>query len=119
KNPSSTQPKVLQSRRSISTSSPPTTHLQHAEEFVVTADATRSLDASESAEVQGIQPNIADAQKVLDQIIEENEIAKKHSLDIPFDGTLLDDSDKQTKDDEPTPESLIDTESEIKFVKSF
>ncbi|GJX06691.1 hypothetical protein Tco_0194623 [Tanacetum coccineum] len=57
--------------------------------------------------------------QVLDQIIEENEIAEKHSLDIPFDGTLLDDSDKQTKDDEPTPESPFDTESEIKFVKSF
>ncbi|GKE01141.1 hypothetical protein Tco_1389124, partial [Tanacetum coccineum] len=119
KNPSSTQPMVLQSSRSISTSSPLTTHLQHAEEFVVTADATKSLDASESAEVQGNQPNTADAEKVLDQIVKEKEIAREHSLDIPLVGTLLDDTDKQTKDDEPTPESPFDIESEIKFIKSF
>ncbi|GJX30786.1 hypothetical protein Tco_0240641 [Tanacetum coccineum] len=75
KNPSSTQPMVLRSSRSISTSSPPTTHLQHVEEFVVTADATKN------------------------QIVEEKEIAGEHSLDIPSDGTLLDDSDKQTNDD--------------------
>ncbi|GKA52398.1 hypothetical protein Tco_0745713 [Tanacetum coccineum] len=141
KNPSSTQPKVLQSSRSISTSSPPTTHLQHAEEFVVTADATRR----ESGEVKGyprpirvyvsalIFPNLLytlclhsgdDTERlitpdVLDQIVEEKEVTRKHSLDIPFDGTLLDDSNKQTKDDEPTPESPFDTESEIKFIKSF
>ncbi|GJU04039.1 retrovirus-related pol polyprotein from transposon TNT 1-94 [Tanacetum coccineum] len=119
KNPSSTQPMVLQSSRSISTSSPLTTHLQHAEEFVVTADATKSLDASKSAEVQGNQPNTADAEKVLDQIVKEKEIAGEHSLDIPIVRTLLDDTDKQTKDDELTLESPFDIESEIKFIKSF
>ncbi|GJX48583.1 hypothetical protein Tco_0273773 [Tanacetum coccineum] len=89
--PSSSQPKVLQPSRNISTSSPPTTHLQHAEEFVVITDATKSLDASEPAEV-------------LDQIVEEKEIAKEHPLVIPSDGVL---------------ESPYDTESEIKFIKSF
>ncbi|GJW17669.1 retrovirus-related pol polyprotein from transposon TNT 1-94 [Tanacetum coccineum] len=113
KNPSLTQPMVLRSSRSISTFSPPTTHLQHAEEFVVTDDATKSLDASESADEQGNQPNTADAEKVLDQIVEEKEIAGEYSLDIPSDGTLLDDSNKQTKDDEPTPKSPFDTASEI------
>ncbi|GJV02139.1 hypothetical protein Tco_1335708 [Tanacetum coccineum] len=109
---------VLRSSRSISTSSPPTTHVQHAKEFVVTADATKSLDASESVEEQGNQPNTTNVEKVLDKIIEEKEIAWEHSLDIPSNGTLLDDSDKQTKDDKPTPESPFDTESEIKFIKS-
>nr|GEX41208.1 retrovirus-related Pol polyprotein from transposon TNT 1-94 [Tanacetum cinerariifolium] len=61
--------------KSISTSSPPTTHLQHAEEFVV-----------------------------LDQIVEEKEIAKEHPLVIPSD---------------EVSESPYDTESEIKFIKSF
>ncbi|GJR56918.1 retrovirus-related pol polyprotein from transposon TNT 1-94 [Tanacetum coccineum] len=97
---------------SISTSSLPTNHLQHAKEFVVTSDATKSLDASESAKVQGNQPHTADAKKVLHQIVEE-EIAREHSLDIPTVGTLLDNFDNKTKDDEPTPESLFDTESEI------
>nr|GEZ17462.1 hypothetical protein [Tanacetum cinerariifolium] len=119
KNPSSTQPMVLRSSMSISTSSPPTTHLQHAKEFVVTADVTKSLDTSESAEEKGNKPNTTDAKKVLDQIIEEKENVGEHSLAIPSDGTFLDDSDKQTKDDELTPESPFDTESEIKFIKSF
>ncbi|GJT35479.1 hypothetical protein Tco_0925898 [Tanacetum coccineum] len=48
--------------KGISTSSPPTTRLQHAEEFVITADATKSLDASKSVEVQGIQPNTVDVE---------------------------------------------------------
>ncbi|GJZ92868.1 hypothetical protein Tco_0664933 [Tanacetum coccineum] len=99
---------VLQSSRSISTSSPLTTHLQHAEEFVITANATKSLDASKSAEVQGNQPNTDDVEK-------EKEIAGEHSLDIPIVGTLLDDTDKQTNNDELTPESPFDTELEINF----
>ncbi|GJT67576.1 hypothetical protein Tco_1019056 [Tanacetum coccineum] len=120
KTPSSTQPMVLRSSRSISTFSPPTTHLQHAEEFVVTDDETKSLDASESADEQGNQPNTAPYPlECLNQIVEEKEIAGEYSLDIPSDGTLLDDSNKQTKDDEPTPESPFDTASEIKFIKSF
>nr|GEV72729.1 uncharacterized mitochondrial protein AtMg00810-like [Tanacetum cinerariifolium] len=98
KTPSSTQPMVLQSSKSILTSSPPTTHLRHAEELVVIADANKSLNASKSAETQGNQPNTTDAKK--------KEIIREHSLDIP-------------KDDEPKPESPFDTELEIKFIKSF
>ncbi|GKG20860.1 hypothetical protein Tco_0380661, partial [Tanacetum coccineum] len=45
-------------------SSTQATFLQPAKEFMVTADATKSLDASESSEVQGNQPNTADAAKV-------------------------------------------------------
>ncbi|GKE40856.1 hypothetical protein Tco_1464261 [Tanacetum coccineum] len=66
---------------------------QHAEVTVATADATQSLEASESAEEQ-----------VLDQIVEEKEIAEEHPLVIPTDGES---------------ESPYDTESEIKFIKSF
>nr|GEY96217.1 hypothetical protein [Tanacetum cinerariifolium] len=69
----------------------------HAEEFVVIAHVTKSLDASESAEAQGIQPSIAKTKK-------EHEIAKEHPLVIPSDDVS---------------ESPYDTESEIKFIKSF
>ncbi|GKC44512.1 hypothetical protein Tco_1062234 [Tanacetum coccineum] len=48
----------------IQPSSTHATHIQRVEDFVVTADATKSLDASESAEVQGNQPETADAAKV-------------------------------------------------------
>nr|GFA52361.1 hypothetical protein [Tanacetum cinerariifolium] len=64
KKPTLTQPMVLRSSKSISTSSLPTTHPQHAKKFVITADATKSLYAFESVEVQGNQTNIADAEKV-------------------------------------------------------
>nr|GEZ98962.1 retrovirus-related Pol polyprotein from transposon TNT 1-94 [Tanacetum cinerariifolium] len=92
---SSSQPKVLQSSMSILTSSPPTTYIQHTEEFVVTDYATKSLDASKLAEAQGIQPSTAETKK---------EIAKEHPIVIPSD---------------EMSESLYDTESEINFIKSF
>nr|GEV87301.1 hypothetical protein [Tanacetum cinerariifolium] len=79
------QPKVLQSSMSILTFSPPTTYIQHTEEFVVTAYATKSLDASKSVEAQGIQPSSAKTKKVLDQIVKEQEIAKEHPIVIPSD----------------------------------
>ncbi|GJV13077.1 hypothetical protein Tco_1354618 [Tanacetum coccineum] len=44
---------------------------QHAEVTVATADATKSLVASELAEEQVNQPSAAEAEKVLDQNIEE------------------------------------------------
>ncbi|GJS60647.1 hypothetical protein Tco_0655431 [Tanacetum coccineum] len=62
--PSSNQLEVLKSSRISMSSSTQATHLQPAEEFVVTADATKSLDASESVEVQGNQPKATDAAKV-------------------------------------------------------
>ncbi|GJT24651.1 retrovirus-related pol polyprotein from transposon TNT 1-94 [Tanacetum coccineum] len=40
---------------------------QHAEVTVATADATKSLEASDSVEEQGNQPTAAEAEKVLDQ----------------------------------------------------
>ncbi|GKC71627.1 hypothetical protein Tco_1117510 [Tanacetum coccineum] len=44
---------------------------QHAEVKVATADATQSLEASESAEEQVNQPRAAEAKMVLDQKVEE------------------------------------------------
>ncbi|GJW82356.1 hypothetical protein Tco_0146331 [Tanacetum coccineum] len=46
------------------------TETQHAEVTVATADATQSLEASESAEEQVNQPTAAEAEKVLDQKVE-------------------------------------------------
>ncbi|GJZ74074.1 hypothetical protein Tco_0638220 [Tanacetum coccineum] len=65
---------------------------QHAEVTVATADATKSLEASELAEEQGNQPSTAEAVKVLDQNVEEDkdvefvdmeEVAEEQSLEIP------------------------------------
>ncbi|GKD82188.1 hypothetical protein Tco_1349027 [Tanacetum coccineum] len=70
KNPSSSQPKTL---KIIRESSPlkQVADTQHAEEPVVTADTTRSVDAFESAEVLGNRPKPTDAAKVHEKIIEE------------------------------------------------
>ncbi|GJX38635.1 hypothetical protein Tco_0251938 [Tanacetum coccineum] len=71
------------------------THLQPAEEFVVTTDETKSLDVSESAGAQENQNETAEAEKLLDEV------------------------DKQNSTVQHTQESPFDTESEILFVKSF
>ncbi|GJU40063.1 hypothetical protein Tco_1193020 [Tanacetum coccineum] len=73
------QPKAPTAKRPRKKKNPSSTQPMHVEEFVDTADATKSLDASESIEEQGNQPNIVDAEKVLDQIVEEKEIAEEHS----------------------------------------
>ncbi|GJV36048.1 hypothetical protein Tco_1408525 [Tanacetum coccineum] len=44
---------------------------QHVEKPATTADATKGLDASESAEEQGNQPKTADAGKVQENIVDE------------------------------------------------
>ncbi|GKA72514.1 hypothetical protein Tco_0778730 [Tanacetum coccineum] len=93
--------------------------LTQPEEFMVTADATKGLDASESAEVQGNQPETADATKVLDQNIIEEEDVGVRSLEEPTFEQLMDEVDKQSKVAQEEPESPYDTESEIKIVKSF
>nr|GEU53177.1 hypothetical protein [Tanacetum cinerariifolium] len=54
---------------------------QHAEEPVTTADATKSLDASESAEEQGNQPKTADSKKVLENIVDEAKHTVKEKKD--------------------------------------
>ncbi|GKB41988.1 hypothetical protein Tco_0886930, partial [Tanacetum coccineum] len=63
-------------------------NVQHpAEKPVATADATQSIDVSESAEKLGNQPKPADAEKVQETIIEE-EVRKfgiKYLGDVPLD----------------------------------
>ncbi|GKE84108.1 hypothetical protein Tco_1557850, partial [Tanacetum coccineum] len=47
----------------IDSSSTQATHLQYAEKLVVLVDSNKCLDASESAEEQGNQPNTVDVEK--------------------------------------------------------
>ncbi|GJU58297.1 retrovirus-related pol polyprotein from transposon TNT 1-94 [Tanacetum coccineum] len=97
--PSLTQPKVSPTNR-IETSSPsPATHPQSTEEFVATADPPRCLEASELAE--------------------EKKDVGAHSLEVPTFEQLMDEVNKQNKSMSETPESPYDTESGIKFIKSF
>ncbi|GJX36478.1 hypothetical protein Tco_0248035 [Tanacetum coccineum] len=87
--PSSTQPKALESIRESS----PTTQVaetQPAEETVATADATKSLDASELAEEQVNQPKTAEAEKVLDQNNQEE--VKESGLESMGDPRQPDDA---------------------------
>ncbi|GJV68593.1 hypothetical protein Tco_1484102 [Tanacetum coccineum] len=132
---------------SLKSSSTQATHPQHTKEFVVYADATKSLDASESAEVQGNQPETADATKddtkrlimpdvdfknsrlcwIILFVHESRPLYKNKTLwrkrtlgySLWTFGQLMDKVDKQNKVAQETPESLYDTESEIKIVKSF
>ncbi|GJR37455.1 retrovirus-related pol polyprotein from transposon TNT 1-94 [Tanacetum coccineum] len=75
-----------------------------AKEFVVTADATKSLYACESAEVQGNQPETADSEKA--------------TLD-PLECLTMDEKTNKTRVAQEEPESPYDKELEIKIVKSF
>ncbi|GJZ82555.1 hypothetical protein Tco_0647728 [Tanacetum coccineum] len=102
------------------------TKTQHAEVTVATADATKSLKASELAKEQGNQPSTVEAKKVLDQNVEKDdefmameEVAEEQSLEIPTVEQLLDEANKLNKAVQETLESPYDTESEIKVVKSF
>ncbi|GJY89982.1 hypothetical protein Tco_0505178 [Tanacetum coccineum] len=113
--PSSTQPKVSNDSREIN---PPSTntHLQATEELVVTDVPTQSLEASVTVEVQDNQLKAADTPKVLEKIVEKEEVVEEQTLEIPTVAQLLDEVNKAAQE---TPESLCDTKSEIKVVKSF
>ncbi|GKE33552.1 hypothetical protein Tco_1452874 [Tanacetum coccineum] len=65
---------------------------QPAEKIVATADATKSLDTSESAEEQVNQRKTIEAEKIMDESDQKNKAAEK-------------------------PKSPFDTESEIKIIK--
>ncbi|GJZ32052.1 hypothetical protein Tco_0577488 [Tanacetum coccineum] len=71
------------------------TETQHAEVTVATADATKSLVASELAEEQINQPSAAEAEKIMDEV------------------------DSKTQGAQENAESPYDTESEIKTIKSY
>ncbi|GJX02546.1 hypothetical protein Tco_0186459 [Tanacetum coccineum] len=75
---------------------------RHAEGTEVTTDTTKSLDASMSVEEQENQPQTADTAKEQDNVVTEE-------INMGDDGTEFDTAD----------ENPFDTESEIKFVKSY
>ncbi|GJS27319.1 hypothetical protein Tco_0487939 [Tanacetum coccineum] len=122
--PSSTQLEVLKSSRIVKSSSTQATHLQPAEEFVVTVDATKSLDAFKSGEVQGNQLGTADAKKIIpsvreirslyelyslrlrDQNIREEEDAGVHSLEEPIFKQLMDEVDKLKEEGDASDSDL-------------
>ncbi|GJZ52597.1 hypothetical protein Tco_0607112 [Tanacetum coccineum] len=95
------------------------TETQHAEVIMATADATKSLEASELAEEQVNQPLAAKTKKEPEKIVQMEKEAEEQSLVIPTIEQLLDEVDKQNKAIQETLESLYDRESEIKVVKSY
>nr|GEV08386.1 retrovirus-related Pol polyprotein from transposon TNT 1-94 [Tanacetum cinerariifolium] len=97
--PSSSQPKSPRKVR-ITLLNKQVAETQHAEVKVATADATKSLEASELAEEQGNQPSTAKAEKFMhepEKIVEMKEDAVDHSMEIPTVEQLLDEVDKQIK----------------------
>ncbi|GJV93420.1 hypothetical protein Tco_1541233 [Tanacetum coccineum] len=62
---------------------PQVTDTQLAEELATTVDATQSIDASESVEEPGNQPELTDAEKVHKHIVEEE--ADKEGYESPYD----------------------------------
>ncbi|GKC77664.1 hypothetical protein Tco_1128438, partial [Tanacetum coccineum] len=119
KRSSLTQPEVSKSSRILESFSSQATHLQPAKDFVVIADTTKGLYASESAEVQGNQPKAAEAKKVLDPIVEEVKDAGLESMrDVTFE-QIMDACDQQQKAAQEKDESPYDIESEIRIIKSY
>ncbi|GJR59341.1 hypothetical protein Tco_1501503 [Tanacetum coccineum] len=104
------------------------TGTQHTKVTMTTTDATKSLVAFEFAGEQVNQPLTAEAEKVLDQNVDEqvkdaefvamDEVAEEQSLEIPIVVQLLDEANKLNKVVQETSKSPYDTESEIKVVKS-
>ncbi|GJR80408.1 hypothetical protein Tco_0151193 [Tanacetum coccineum] len=105
-NPPSSKPKTS---KIVKESSPSKQVIdtQHAKELVTTADATKGLDASESAEEQENQPKTIDAEKKEDDD-EFTDSGIKSLGNVTF---------KEMYGN--TKESPYDTESEIKVVKRF
>ncbi|GJS72908.1 retrovirus-related pol polyprotein from transposon TNT 1-94 [Tanacetum coccineum] len=96
----------IANKSSSETSVQPT---QPAEEPVATTDATQSLDTSVSAEEQVLDQNIKE---------EVKDAGLKSIGDVTFE-QIMDEIDQKNKATQELPESPYDTESEIKFIKSF
>ncbi|GKB34254.1 retrovirus-related pol polyprotein from transposon TNT 1-94, partial [Tanacetum coccineum] len=122
KTPPSSKPKTSKLVRDV----PPKKQVagtQPADVPVATADTTKCLDASESAEEQGNQLKHADAEKFMqiqEQIVEME--VKSYGLismgDVTFEHAT-DEYEKKQSDDVERSESPYDTKSEIKVVKRF
>nr|GEZ69577.1 hypothetical protein [Tanacetum cinerariifolium] len=91
----------------------------HAEVTVATADATKSLVASELAKKQVNQPSAAEAEKVVDKNIIKEKNVRVHSMEEPTFEQLMDKIDKLKEAAQEKPESPYDTESEINIIKSY
>ncbi|GJS62177.1 retrovirus-related pol polyprotein from transposon TNT 1-94 [Tanacetum coccineum] len=98
----------------------PVTEAQHAEVTVVTADATKSLVASELAEEQVNQPSAAEAEKVLDQNVEKDvkDVGFVAMEEVTFE-QIMDEVDSKSQGSQVIAESPYDTELEIKIIKSY
>ncbi|GKE80160.1 hypothetical protein Tco_1550160, partial [Tanacetum coccineum] len=96
------------------------TKTQHAKVTVATADVTKSLEAFELAEEQVNQSSAAEAEKVLDQKVEETvqESGLVAMEDVNFE-QIMDKFDSKTQGAQENVESPYDTESEIKIIKSY
>ncbi|GJY16479.1 hypothetical protein Tco_0386901 [Tanacetum coccineum] len=99
------------------------TKTQHAEVTVATADATKSLVASELPEEQVNQPSAVEAEKfmlVLDQNVEEDvkDAGFVAIKEVTFE-QIMDEVDSETQDAQEIAESPSDTESKIKIIKSY
>ncbi|GJS24928.1 hypothetical protein Tco_0453560 [Tanacetum coccineum] len=93
-----------------STSTPQVADTQQTKETVVTANATQSLEASESAQDQGNQPQTIDA-KTADHVMEEEDHDKGINSSIVSMGDVR--LEDLSVNDEDNP---FDTESEIKVL---
>ncbi|GJY62541.1 hypothetical protein Tco_0463198 [Tanacetum coccineum] len=93
---------------------------QHAEVTVATADATKSLVASELAEEQVNQPSATEAEKVLDQNVKEEvkDTGFVAMEEVTFE-QIMDEVDSKTQGAQENAESPYDTESKIKIIKSY
>nr|GEU69089.1 retrovirus-related Pol polyprotein from transposon TNT 1-94 [Tanacetum cinerariifolium] len=99
----------------------PVTETRPIEKTVATADATQSLRAFESADDQGNQHQIANAEKVQEIIVEKaKHVVEEDDLDKGIDSSILSMGNVRLKDVfVNNEENLFDTESKIKVVKRF
>ncbi|GJX57805.1 hypothetical protein Tco_0287702 [Tanacetum coccineum] len=109
--PYSTRPEALNSSRIETSSSSQATHLQPAEEFVVTTDETKSLDVSESAGAQENQNETAEAEK----FFQASQITK--DVEVTLMGSRPMDMDSYTADSEFELESMPD--DDLQSLSSF
>ncbi|GJY81463.1 hypothetical protein Tco_0494214 [Tanacetum coccineum] len=85
----------------------------------VTADTTQSLDASMSAEEQDNQPKTADTKKDQENVVTEEVHMGDDGTEFVDPGLYSIDNFTLESLNQTADESPFDTESEIKFVKSF
>ncbi|GKD71475.1 hypothetical protein Tco_1325565, partial [Tanacetum coccineum] len=92
----------------------------HAKVTVATADSTKSLVASELAGEQVNQPSTAEAEKVLDLIVDKRvKDAEFESTKDPTFKQIMDEYDQKAQASHEKDEIPYDTKSDINIIKSF